>query len=91
MNTLDHFANASFDASLFAEVSNILASFADDDTGFFGRNNGAEGQLRLRVLFFSLGLFVSSITHVELVHAIGKAGVVNVVGIDGRFSGCHCE
>ena len=44
MDARNDLADACPDAGLITEISDILASLADDDARFLGRDNGAEGQ-----------------------------------------------
>jgi hypothetical protein len=53
VDALDDLADSSADASLIAQISNVLASLAYDDTRLFRRDNGTQGELRLGVLLLS--------------------------------------
>lgn len=44
MNPLDNLTDASFDASLFTQIGNVFASLPNDNTSFFGTNEGAKSQ-----------------------------------------------
>lgn len=58
----DNLADSSSHTSLVTEISDVLASLADDDTGFLGRNDGAESELCLGVFFFgALGDVVAGV------------------------------
>lgn len=48
MNTWNDLANASLDASLFAEFCDILTALADDDAGILCTDEGAESKGVLR-------------------------------------------
>ncbi|KAI6890011.1 hypothetical protein KC325_g69 [Hortaea werneckii] len=54
VHTRYNLADASTDTSLVAKVCYVLASLTDDDTGFLGRDNGAQGELGLAVLLVVL-------------------------------------
>lgn len=54
VHTRYNLADASTDTSLVAQVCYVLAGLANDDTGFLGRDNGAQGQLGLAVLLVVL-------------------------------------
>lgn len=81
MDARDDLADAGADTSLVAEAGDILTGLADDDTGFFGGDNGAQGQLRLGVFFFGPGSRLA-------VRVSGKPvkGVRDVVDIGGGGS-----
>lgn len=83
--TLDHLGDASFDASLVAQFGDVLATLSDDDTGLFGRHNGAQGQLGLGIFFVGarcgLAVGAEAAFIVEL-NAIKTAGKVVTVGRD---------
>ena len=79
VDTLDNLADTSLDASLIAEVSNVLASLSDNDTSLLGGDNGAEGQLSLGVLLLSLwgwlSIWAKTLavgTDVQALHVIGN-------------------
>lgn len=79
VNTLDDLRDAGLDASLIAEVGNVLASLSDDDTSLLGGDNGAEGQLSLGVLLVGLWGWLSiwsktlSVgTDVQALHVVGN-------------------
>ena len=44
VDTLDHLGDASLDTGLIAEIGNVLASLADNDTSLLGRDEGTKGQ-----------------------------------------------
>lgn len=80
MDTLDHLADACLDASLVSEISDILAALANDDTGFLGGDNGAEGELGLGVFFIRLGcrfaVWSQPLVHLKVVHGVDKVAAV---------------
>lgn len=88
VDALDNLGDAGLDASLVAKVGDVLAALANDDTGFLGGDNGAEGKLGLGVLFVRLrgGLAVGTeaVLHLEVVHGVqhvvGAVGGENVLG-----------
>lgn len=47
------FAHARPDAGLISKVSDVLAGFADDHTGFLGRDYGAEGEFLVGVVLLA--------------------------------------
>lgn len=53
MHTWNDLADTSANSSLVAQVRNVLACLADDNAGFLGCDNGAEGELGLTVLLVS--------------------------------------
>lgn len=61
VDTGDNLADASLDASLLAEISNILARLADDDSGLLGGNDGADGELRGGILLLGAGSLVLAV------------------------------
>lgn len=85
MNTLNHLADASLDASFVPEVSDVLAALANNDTCFFGGDNSAKGQLSLGVLFVRLrGRFAvraETIFHAKLIHGVEEIAAVGREGI----------
>lgn len=44
MDASDHFGDTCFDASLLAELGDVFALLANDDTGFPGRDETADGK-----------------------------------------------
>lgn len=50
VNALHDLAYTGLDSSLVAQLGDVLATLADDNTGFFGRHNSAQSQLSLGVL-----------------------------------------
>ena len=72
MDTLHDLADTSLNASLVAQVRNVLAALADDDAGFLGGDDGAEGELGLGVLLVGFGAFVALTVGVEAVHGVGE-------------------
>jgi hypothetical protein len=89
VDTWHNLANASLYTSLVAQISNILACLADDHASLFGRNNGTERQLGLRVFSFSLGWSVITVAEIDLVHRFRKAGIVMVVERNLSVGGSH--
>lgn len=92
MDSLDDLGDASLDAGLVAEISDILAALANNDTGLLGRDNGAEGELGLGVLLIRLrgGLAVGAeaVLHLEVVHRVHEVvGAVGGEDILGRHVG----
>lgn len=89
MDTGNNFADASFDTSLVTQVSDIFTGLANDDTRFLGRDDGAQSQHRLSVLFFGLGsnLDVALVdqAHVDIGHGLVNDGrsFVDVGGVHG--------
>lgn len=77
VDTLDNFGDASLDASLVAQLSNVLSTLADDDASFLGGDNGANGQLCLGVLFVCAGSGL----------AIGTEAAVAVIELDAVEAG----
>jgi len=55
VNALHDFADAGLDASLLAQIGDVLSALSDDDTGLLGWDERAQSQLRLGVLFVRLG------------------------------------
>lgn len=61
MNALHDLAYSGLDSGLVAQLGDILAALADDNTGLFGGHDSAQGQLGLGVLLvgsrrrFSIG------------------------------------
>jgi hypothetical protein len=55
VHTLHRLAHTGLDTGLFAQVGHILPAFADDDACLFGRYDGAERQLRLRIFLLRTG------------------------------------
>ena len=80
MDALNDLANTSLDASLVAEVGNILATLADDDTCFLGRDDGTQSQLSLGVLLVRLrGRFAigaEAVLHFQVVQRVDDIAVV---------------
>lgn len=71
MNTLNNLAHASLDSGLITEVSDVLATFADNDTSFLGGHDGADGQNSLRIFFLGLGDSIGiALTDVQSVETI---------------------
>jgi hypothetical protein len=87
VDALNNLADAGAHTSLIAQVSDVLARLADDDSGLLGRDNGTQGELRLGVLFFSArGSFALAID-VEAFELVGDAaGVLAGAGL-GLFGG----
>lgn len=50
VNALYDLADSGLDSSLVAQLGDILATLADNYTGFFGGNDGAQSQLGLGIL-----------------------------------------
>lgn len=85
MHALHHLGDASFDASLVAQFGNVLAAFADDDTGLFGGHDGAQSQLSLGVFFIGAGCGLAIRAQATLIvelNAIEGAGKVVAIGRD---------
>jgi len=88
MNALNDLADTSAHASLVAQVSDILACFANDDTGLLGRDNGSQGELRFGVFFFGARGYFALAVHVEAVKLVGDtAGILTGTGL--RLFGGH--
>lgn len=85
VHTLHHLGDTSFDTSLIAQFSNILAAFADDDASLFGGDDGAQSQLGLGIFFVGawcrLAIGTQTTLIVEL-NAIESAGKVVAIGRD---------
>lgn len=95
VNTLDNLADASLHTSLVSEISDVLASLANDHTGLLGGNDGTKGKLGLGVLLFSAGSRLAigtesglSVIDLELVKRTDK---VIAVGRDGVLRGRHID
>lgn len=96
VNALHDLADSSLDSSLIAQLGDILATLADDDTSFFGGYDGAQSQLGLSILLvgsrrrFSVGS-ESRLAVVELNTVQADSKVVSVgrkvvlVGRHGRI------
>jgi hypothetical protein len=80
MHTLHNFADTGLDASLVPEIGDVLAAFANNDTGFLGGYDRTKGKLGLGVFLFRLrgGLAVraKAVLHSELVHLIEDVAAV---------------
>lgn len=83
MNALHDLADSSLDSRLIAQLGDILATLADDDTSFFGGYDGAQSQLGLSILLvgprrrFSVGS-ESRLAVVELNAVQADSKVVSV-------------
>ena len=88
VNTLNNLAYASADASLIAEVRDVLACLPYDNSCFFGRDNGAQGELRLGVLFFGARDYVDVVAFIEreAIELLGDAISImdSLLGFFGR-------
>lgn len=91
VNALYNLADTGLDTSLVSEISDILATFANNDTGFLGRDNGAKGELGLSVLLVRLrgGFTVGAEALVDskLIHLVDD--IAAVVGGEGILRGRH--
>jgi hypothetical protein len=82
MNTLNDLADTGAHASLVAQVSNVLARLANNDTGLLGRNNGSQGELRLGVFLFGARGYFALTVDVEAVQLVGDAaGILTGTGL----------
>jgi len=90
VHALHHLAHAGLDAGLVAQVGHVLATLADDDTGFLGRDDGAQGELGLGVLLIRLGgrLAVRAQARLIVAHLQAVHGVAEVCAI-GRNCVLH--
>lgn len=91
VNALYDLAHTGLDTGLVSEISDILATFADNDTSFLGRDNGAKGELGLSVLLvrlrggFTIG--AEALVHSKLIHLVDD--IAAVVGGEGILRGRH--
>lgn len=80
MNTLNNLADAGLDASLVTEISNVLASLANDDASLLGGDDGAEGELSLGIFLVRLrGRFAigtEAILELEVFHVVKNVAAV---------------
>ena len=85
MHTLDNLANTSLDAGLISQIGDVLATLANDNTSFFGGNDGSQGQLCLSILIVRLGrgLSVGTQTRLVIVDLELVEGVAEVRPIGG--------
>ena len=92
MNALHNLANASFYAGFITEVSDVLAAFSNDDTGFLGGNDGAQGQLSLGIFFVrlrgELAVGAESLVHLQLVHGVHDVDAIGRKEILGSGHDC---
>lgn len=78
MYALDNLAHASAHACLVAQVGHVLACLPYDDAGLFGRDNGAESELRLGVLLLGARLHVAILVDGQALQRVGDlAGVLD--------------
>lgn len=96
VNALHDLAYSGLDSSLVAQLGDILATLADDHTGFFGGHNSAQSQLGLGILLvgprrrFSIrsesGLAVIELDAVQTDRKVVSVGrEVVLVGRHGRI------
>lgn len=78
MHAWHDLADTSADSSLVAQVCDVLAGLADNDTSFLGGDNGTERELSLTIFLFG----ARSLFGVEGAHLVGQ--VVNAGVDDGR-------
>lgn len=90
VNTLNDFANTGLDTCLISKIGDVLATLANNDTGFLGRDNCTKGELGLSVLLFRLrgrlAVRSEAVIHSELIHLIED---VTTVAGDGILRGRH--
>lgn len=90
MDALNNLADASLYAGLITEISDVLAALSNDDTGFLGGNNGAQGQLSLGIFFVrlrgELAVGAESLVHLQLVHGVDD---VAAIGRKDILGSCH--
>ncbi|KAI6766591.1 hypothetical protein HG531_011813 [Fusarium graminearum] len=90
VNALHNLTNTSLDTSLISEIGDILATLANNDTGFLGGNNRTKGELGLSVLLLRLrGRFAvrtEAVIHSKLIHLVED---VTAVAGDGVLRGRH--
>lgn len=91
MNALNDLADAGFHTSLVAQVSNVLATFSNNDTRFLGGNNGAQGKLSLSVFLVrlrgKLSVGAKSFVHFQLIQRVDDITAIGRKQILGRH-GC---
>jgi hypothetical protein len=87
VDALDNLADAGAHARLVAQVSDVLARLADNDAGLLGRDNGAQGELRVGVLLLGTRGHVGLAIHVEAVKLLGDAVGVLASASLGLFGG----
>lgn len=92
VHALDDLADPGLDASLIAEIGNVLSTLSDDNSSFLGRYDGTESELGLGVFLVCLrgGLAVrsNSIINLQLVDGIGDVATVGGVKVlRGRHFG----
>lgn len=92
VDALDDLADASLDARLVPQVGDVLAALADDDAGFLGGDDCAEGELGLGVLLvrsrgrLAIGAEAGlAVVELELVQRVEDVAV----GGEGVLSGGH--
>ena len=82
VDALDDFADTGLNTGFIAEVCNILASLADDNTGLLRRHDCAQRQLGLRIFFVGLGddFAVGAEAVVIDLHMVGEIRDIVAVG-----------
>ena len=92
VDTLNNLADASLDARVIAKVGDVLATLADDDTGFLGRHNGSESELGLGIFLVRLrgGFTIRSkaLVHLEVIERIDE---ISAVGGEVILRSRHCS
>src|SRR5690242_19457604 len=88
VNACDNLADTGAYARLVAQVSDVLACLANDDAGFLGRDDRAEGELRLGILLLSARSGIGCLAiYVQTLKLIGdRIGIASGVL---RFFGGH--
>jgi hypothetical protein len=87
VNALHYLADTSAYASLVAQVSDVLACLANDDTSFLGGDDCAKCELRLGVLLLGARSGISCLAiNVQALELIGdRIGIAS--GVLGVFGG----
>jgi hypothetical protein len=82
-------------SSLVAQLGNILSLLANDDSGFLGRDNCAQGELLLGILLFGARWRLAFTTTVGIAHTKPIEALVEVIAstdtrlIVGHFENCR--
>lgn len=72
VNARNDLADTSSYTSLVAEISDVLAGLANDDTSFLGRDNGTKGQFLIGILLFGTLGDILAIVGGKVAEALGK-------------------
>jgi hypothetical protein len=87
VDALDDLADAGAHARLVAQIGDVLARLANDDAGLLRGDNGAEGELRVRVLLLGARGNVGLAVHVQAVELLGDATSILAGSGLGLFGG----